>query len=265
MIDAHTHLNSEQLYPDRKLHLGDFEEAWWTWLITIWVNHLRNERALEIKQSYDWSVKVWASIWIHPGETTFGNCNSEEAAQEEIDKLIRLTYEHLGHLCAIGECGIDSHFERDSKIQAIQEKLFIAQCELAKDTKLPLVIHSRDNFELTYDVLSRYKQLKVYFHCRWYSPDEVQRLYDAFPELWIGFCGNLTYPKATQLRESFTHAKELWIKIVLETDAPYLSPQSLRGTQNAPQNVVVLYDRVKETYGIDKEVFIQHTKELYWW
>jgi len=265
MIDAHTHLNSEQLYPDREQHIHDFESAGWSWLVNIWVNHLRNLRALEIKKKYSWEVQVEATAGIHPWETTFGSCKSLDDAQLAIDQLVRLTYENLDSLSAIGECGIDSHFERNSEIQAIQQKLFVAQCELAKATKLPLVIHSRDNFDLTFDILNTYNDLKIYFHCRWYTSNEIQRVVQNFPQLWIGFCGNVTYPKAVELRESFDLATKLWAKIVLETDAPYLSPQSLRGSQNAPKNVMVLHKWAKEEFWIGKEVFIGNTKELYGW
>ena len=266
MFDAHTHLNSDQLYPDREIHLGAFQDAWWTWLINVWVNHIWNQRVLEIAQKVrekSDNIYVWSTIWLHPWETTFGNISSKEVAKIEIEKLHTLFYENKKDIIAIWECGIDSHFERNSTIQSLQEQLFLAQCELARKESLPLVIHSRDNFALTHDILKNYTDLKIYFHCRWYGPKEVEQAKETFPHLRIWFCGNLTYPKAHLLRDSFQQAKNLWVKIVLETDAPYLSPQATRGKQNSPKNIVHLYDYVAEKFGLEKEKIIWNIKSLY--
>lgn len=271
MFDAHTHLNADQLYPDREQHVQDFMLAWWTWLINIWVNDTRNQRALDItKKSKELpfgaeseGIFIWATIGLHPGETTFGNIISKEIADHEIQKLQNLYKDNKQHIVALGECGIDSHFEWNKEIEEIQTYLFIAQCELARKASLPIVIHSRDNFELTHQILSDYKDLDIYFHCRWYTAKEIEITQKSFWSLRIWFCGNLTYPKAHTLRESFEKAIELDISLVLETDAPYLAPQVVRGRQNIPAHVSHLYTWVQETYWVWAERFINTTKALY--
>lgn len=100
------------------------------------------------------------------------------------------------------------------------------QCELAKELQLPIVIHSRDDFESTFDVIKDFKGEKIYFHCFGYGAEEVKKLQEYFPCIRFGFCGNITYPKAQPLRDAFVACKRN--NIVLETDAPWLSPQPVR-------------------------------------
>ena len=82
---------------------------------------------------------------------------------EELKKLYK---ENSDYIVAIGECGIDSHFERNTDIERLQTKLFHEQCKFAQEVDLPIVIHSRDNFNLSYDIIKNYTDLKIYFHCR---------------------------------------------------------------------------------------------------
>jgi len=136
---------------------------------------------------------------------------------------------------------------------------------LAKELQLPIVIHSRDDFASTWDVIKNYKNEKIYFHCRGYGPDEIKILQDYFPQLWIGFCGNISYPKAQLLRDSlYVTCSE---SIVLETDAPYLAPQQMRGKTNEPANVVYIYEYVATILDIDQqklqESVAKNTKSLY--
>lgn len=100
------------------------------------------------------------------------------------------------------------------------------QCELAKEFQLPIVIHSRDDFESTFDVIKDFKEEKIYFHCFGYSAEEIRKLQEYFPHIRFGFCGNISYPKAQSLRDALLACDVN--NIVLETDAPWLSPQAVR-------------------------------------
>jgi TatD DNase family protein len=271
MFDAHTHLNSDQLFPDREQHVVDFIKAWWTWLINIWVNNAWNQRWCDIQKMMPsllethgaWDFFYGTTIGLHPWETTFGNITSQEAVDLACIELSSMVKKHNTTIVAIGECGIDSHFERNDTIESLQTQLFIYQCDLAREMSLPLVIHSRDNYDLTQEILQAYTDLDIYFHCRGYTDLEIEKAAKQFPSLWIWFCGNLTYPKAWPLRESFAKAKELGIDIILETDAPYLSPQVVRGRQNTPAHISHLYDFVHKTFDMPAQTFIENTKKLY--
>lgn len=104
--------------------------------------------------------------------------------------------------------------------------MFRMQCELAKELQLPIVIHSRNDFASTFEVIKEFKDEKIYFHCYGYGAEEVKILQEYFPQIWFGFCGNVTYPKAQQLRDALLECNVG--NIVFETDAPWLSPQVLR-------------------------------------
>ena len=279
--DAHTHLNSDQLYPERQTYLERFVEKWGKWIVNVWVDSERNERAIQIaeqaKQTYADSVFVKASIGIHPGEVSFGKIASSQDIQKEIAWLEKLYQQHPEEIVAIWECGIDAHYANYEIHKPLQQELFHAHAQLAKKLELPIIIHSRDHFADTMDVIQHYPELKVYFHCRGYTPEDIQLCAKQLPNLRVWFCGNITYPKAAPLRDSFQHILEYNqhiagnkqpIHILLETDAPYLSPQSKRWQQNEPINVIDIYAYVSTHYSIPLEqlqsILSTNFTHLYW-
>jgi TatD DNase family protein len=132
---------------------------------------------------------------------------------------------NLQHIVAIGECGIDLHYPGDPLIK-LQQELFARQCELARLYDLPVVIHSRDGYQETIDVLKDFADIKIYFHCYGYGEFEMQELQKAYKNIRFGFDGNITYPKAQNLRDALAACKRS--NMLLETDAPYLAPLPLR-------------------------------------
>ena len=164
---------------------------------------------------------VYAALGIHP----------HQAAGEEAARLAELA-ELLGHerAVAVGETGLD--FFRDYAPHAEQLLLFERQLELASDLGKPVVIHSRAADSDTARALERFRGTVV-LHC--FSlpellPVALERGY------YVSFAGNVTYPKAEELREA---AREVPAdRLLAETDSPYLSPQPRRGRPNEPANVV---------------------------
>ena len=88
------------------------------------------------------------------------------------------------------------------------------------------MIHSRDAFAETFEIIKHYPDLTFYFHCRGYGPDEINQLLEIFPKIFFGFDGNSSYPKSDHLRASARLLPKE--KILIETDAPYLSPEAFR-------------------------------------
>jgi len=154
---------------------------------------------------------------------------TEHITSDNLEELIHaLKEQYLSHkslVYAIGECGTDAHYDGGQTI-AFQQKVFDFQCKLARKYQLPIVVHSRDDFEGSLEVLKNYPDLKIYFHCWGYGPREIEILQKLFPKLRIGFCGNVSYKKAENLRESLAVVQSS--SLLLETDAPYLSPQIVR-------------------------------------
>ena len=134
---------------------------------------------------------------------------------------------------AIGETGLD--YYRDHAPRSDQERAFLAQIELARETGKPLVIHTRAADDDTLATLSqRAADLPVILHC-FSMPDRIEECL-AHERWWISFAGNVTYPKADELRAAMLRVPA--DRLLVETDAPYLSPQVLRGKPNQPANVV---------------------------
>ena len=279
--DAHTHLNSDQLYPERQTYLENFTLNWGKWLVNVWVDSERNKRAIQIAQQathiYNDRIFVKASIGIHPGEVSFGKIASSQDIQKQIAWLEKLYQQHPEEIVAIWECGIDAHYPNYETHRLLQQELFHAHAQLAEKLQLPVIIHSRDNFADTMEVIQHYPELKVYFHCRGYTPEDIQLCAKQLPNLRMWFCGNITYPKATPLRDSFQHILEYnqhtaentqHIHILLETDAPYLSPQSKRGQQNEPKHVIDIYTYVSIDYSIPlqqlQSTLSTNFTHLYW-
>ncbi len=170
------------------------------------------------------------------------NVVTSENITEKMDRLKQLYSDNKQYVVAIGECGIDLHYPNGLETLEIQKKLFIEHCKLARETGLPLVVHSRDAFDQTFEVLKDYTDLIIYFHCWGYGPQEFEILNSKFEKLFVGFCGNVTYKKVEKLRETLKLVP--LTQLLLETDAPYLTPQVIRGETNHPANVKYIYEFV---------------------
>lgn len=120
---------------------------------------------------------------------------------------------------------------------------------------MPLVVHSRDAFQDTLEILKEYTDLTIYFHCRGYGPEEFRILNSELKNLYVGFCGNITYKKAEELRETIKIVP--LTQLLLETDAPYLTPQIIRGEDNHPANVRYIYEFIAEFLKIAPEALSQ--------
>ena len=187
---------------------------------------------------------VFAAIGRHPNEAT----GFDEAAAAEIARLG--AHERVR---AIGETGLD--YYRDGADPADQRRAFAAQIEIAAKLALPIVIHARDpegGSEAIDEVFAmldaRAPGRPVILHC-FSAP---QRVADAAERGWYcSFAGNVTYPKSEGLREAAARVPE--DRILVETDAPYLSPQQLRGQRNQPANVVATARLLAELRGVSYE------------
>jgi TatD DNase family protein len=154
---------------------------------------------------------------------------------------------------AIGETGLD--FYRDTTSPAVQRRAFAAQIEVAADLKMPIVIHARDAEGETAAIDEIFATLDaraganpVVLHC-FSAP---QRVADAAERRWYcSFAGNVTYPRSEELRAAAAQVPE--DLVLVETDAPYLAPQSLRGKRNQPANVVETAQLVAAVRGVSYE------------
>jgi TatD DNase family protein len=219
LIDSHTHLHLCEP-PDEEL-VSRAREAGLSRILTVGTEDESNRLALEAAERFE---EVYAAVGVHPNAATgFGD---EELA------LLRETAAHP-KCVAIGETGLD--YYRDYAPRADQERAFAAQIELARELAKPLVIHTRAADDDTLRWLSqRAGGLRVILHC-FSMADRVQECLE-HDDWWFSFAGNLTYPKAADLRAAALRVPAE--RLLVETDAPYLAPQPIRGKPNSPADVV---------------------------
>ena len=261
LFDAHTHLNAAPLFADRQWYLQKFIDAGGVGLINSWASESYNIQGIEIAkqaeslklkaQSQKISLIVKATLGRHPLECVDNTIIADDIPAK-MKWLKELCLANKQYVVAVGETGIDVHYPNGPETLETQKALFIEHCNMARELNLPLVVHSRDAFQETLNILKNYTDLTIYFHCRGYGPDEFRMLNSEFWKLYIGFCGNVTYKKAEELRESLKIIP--LTQLLLETDAPYLTPQAVRGTTNHPANVKYIYDFVAEYLEIRLEV-----------
>ncbi len=248
MLDSHTHLNSWALFQDWEKYISDFEKAGWNRLVNSWSDLEYNKNWITICTKYRWKSYIKCTVGLHPLEVVEWKI-TQDNIDEELIRLENMYIENKGHVVAIWEIWIDVHYDLKPNLE-LQKELFDRQMKLARKYGLPVVIHSRDDFKSTYEILENYKDLKIYIHCRWYWPQEIAKMQNNIPNLWIGFCGNTTYPSAQNLRESL---KMIDLdKLLIETDAPYLPVKQFRGHTNTPAMITHLYDFISDFLWIER-------------
>ena len=233
MIDSHTHLDRSP-GSDAEL-VAAAREAGLRRILTVGTDSASCRAAIAAAEAHD---EVFAAVGRHPNDST----GYEDAVTEELRELARHP-----KVLAIGETGLDDY--RDYAPRADQERAFSAHMALAREIGKPLVIHTRAAEDDTIAMLDREAQgLEVILHCF----SMADRLDECLERgWWISFAGNVTYPKAQDLA---TAAERVPLeRLLLETDAPYLTPQALRKERNQPAYVVHTARVVAERRGIAYE------------
>ena len=229
MIDSHTHLDLCEP-PDSEL-VSAAEAAGVRRMLTIGIDGASCRAALAAAEAFP---QVYAAVGRHPNAAR----GFDEADLAELRALA--AHERC---VAIGETGLD--FYRDRAPRADQQRAFAAQIELARETGKPLVIHSRAAADETLAQLaSEAAGVRVVLHC-FSMPDQLAACLERGYE--ISFAGNLTYPSADDLRSAAAQVPE--DRLLVETDAPYLTPQPVRKHANQPAFVSHTFGLLAELRG----------------
>jgi len=215
-IDTHCHLDFPEFDPDRDEVLRQSRESGVSIIINIGSSLEGSRRAVELARRYD---AVFATVGIHPHEAD-GFQKQQEAALRKLAKNDKVV--------AIGEVGLD-YYKNYSRAEN-QRPLFVALVKLAKDLNLPLIIHTRQAQNDTLDILKKYLPLQAVVHCFSGDGDFLKQCLDL--GFFVSYTCNITYKKAENLRElvKITPLERMF----LETDAPFLPPEGLRGRRNEP-------------------------------
>jgi TatD DNase family protein len=275
LIDTHAHLYWDVYNDDLDEVIQRSIEAGVNTVINVGVDVEKSQMALkqvESELSKFPGFSAYSTIGIHPHESRKYASDLPAGRQgvsihQDIERLEQIYQSNISRCIAVGECGLDYYFgeieiatgssnpRNDEK--ELQRKLFQAQIDLAKKLNLPLIVHCRDdrskdpnNSEAWDEVLEMVGNHPTILHCYSGLPHTTNYILQT-TNLFVSFAATITYPKNEYLRDA---AKILPLeKILLETDCPFLPPQSKRGQRNEPANILEIAQLIADLKNISLE------------
>lgn len=241
-FDTHCHLYDVEGPGSLDEVVARAAEAGVEGILVVGLDLVSSRRAVELAEQYE---SVWAGAGVHPTSAK-GWDASWSAPIEEL-------FAHP-KVVAVGESGIDHYWDRT--FDADQEAAFRAHIELSKKHDKALVIHTRDSLDATLDVVADAEPPeRLVFHC--WSGDHAQLARALELGAYVSFAGNSTFKKNVSLRD--LASKVPGERILVETDAPYLTPEPHRGKSNEPAFVAHVGEALARVRGEDVETFAEMT------
>lgn len=213
LFDSHCHVHDERIVGGTDAAIAAARAAGVSGMLTVGCDRATSRAAIAVAASHD---DVWATVGLHPHDAVNG-----------VDTVVDLIAQP--GVVAVGEAGLDYYYDHSPR--DIQRTAFATQIQLAHEHDLPLVIHSRDAWDDTFDVLAAEGAPDgLVFHCFTGGPDEARRCLDVGG--LVSFSGIVTFPSAAEVQEA---ARLVPLdRLLVETDAPYLAPVPHRGRPNQP-------------------------------
>jgi TatD DNase family protein len=240
LIDAHCHINSDQLRADALNVVRRAGEVGVTRLLTVGAGLTTSAEAVELARLYA-TQGVYATVGVHPHDAKI-------VAGGLPESLLKLA--DAPRVAAIGETGLDYHYNHSP--HDAQKKIFRLHIEWAVRVGKPLVIHVRDAMRDALEILQdakpteHKKKTPLMFHCYAGGLEYLSAMRDLDAYLSIG--GPVTWPKNGELREVAARVPE--DRLFCETDAPWLTPSPHRGKLNEPAHVRLVYEEIARARGI---------------
>ena len=242
LIDTHCHLTFEQLAGDIDAVLTRSKAAGVTGWITVGTDTQQNRKVIELAERHE---NMYAAIGIHPHDAK----NVTAGTITELKKLAQNE-----KVVAIGETGLDFHY--DFSPRQDQRRAFVQQLKIATELNLPVIIHCREAFDETMEILERFGRgvKRAVFHCFGGSAQQAKIVMDR--GFYISFTGVVTFKNAEGVREA---AKIVPLaKLMLETDCPYMSPEPMRKQKvNEPALMLHTARCLAELKGMDLANFAE--------
>jgi TatD DNase family protein len=250
MIDSHCHLAGEEFAADLESVVARARDAGVTDALCILAAGNEAEAAQARLVHAAWpSVRFAVGIHPHQAGEWIGR----------IDEAVALVRRRVGEeaACAIGEIGLDYHY--DFSPREIQQELFTAQVQLARQLGLPIIIHTREATPDTFDILrgDGGAEVQGVFHC--FTGDEAMARAAIDIDFYVSFAGILTFPRAVEIRQAARIVPSN--RLLTETDSPYLAPVPLRGKRNEPAHVVRVVEKLAEVRSEPLDVVVHQVAE----
>ena len=250
IFDTHAHMDDRAFEEDREELLSRLPQEGIALLMNPGCSQASSLAAVELAKRYDY---LYAAVGSHPDA-------ADEVNEAALDCYRSLCRENP-KVKAIGEIGLDYHYEdipRD-----IQQRAFRAQMALAREEKLPVIVHEREAHEDGMNIVAEFPEVTGVFHCYSGSLEMAKWLIDR--GWYIGFGGVLTFKNA---RKALEVAANIPLeRIVLETDCPYMAPEPFRGKRNDPGKLYRVAEKLAQLRGLTAEevqtVTLENGKKLY--
>jgi TatD DNase family protein len=236
IFDAHAHYDDEQFDEDRQSIIKELSENGIEGVLNCGASIDGTRASVELANKYEF---FYAAVGIHP----------EHADQLTDEIMLELKQLSLNSkVKAIGEIGLDYYYEENPE-REIQKNTFIKQMELARELKLPVIIHDRDAHQDTLDIIKKFPEVKGEIHCFSGSVEFARECLKL--GYYIGFTGVVTFKNAKKVIEV---VKQVPLdRMLVETDCPYMAPVPFRGKRNRSEYVAHIINKIAEIKGISSE------------
>ena len=230
MIDSHCHLDHEPLFDDLDNVIKRAKEIGLQKLLTICTTLKSFEKIKELVKKDD---IIYGTYGIHPHEA-----KNDKVTSDVIIKQINLNEKIIG----IGETGLDFYYNHSDKLTQIYS--FEEHIKAALELDIPLIIHSRNAEEDTYEILNKFKKfnLKILMHCFTGSKEFAKKMLDL--NSYFSASGIITFKNSIDLQSTFKLIPNE--KLLIETDSPYLSPVPFRGKKNEPSYIIYTLEKLAQ-------------------
>ena len=242
MFDTHTHINTKKYENILENTITNAKNNGVNKILAVGMDLETSKLAIDIANNYE---NVFATVGIHPAYVN-------ESNHLDLDYLY-----NNDKVVAVGEIGLDFYWTKDNK--ELQIKVFEEQLQKAINLNLPVIIHTRNSFKETYEIVKKYEgKITGVFHC--FSSNLEDAIKTVELGFYIGIDGPITFKNNNT--ELIKIVKNIDLKnILIETDSPYLTPKPFRGKMNEPANVRYVAEKIAEIKNVDlSEVIKQTTK-----
>lgn len=245
IFDTHAHYDDEDFDADRDVLLQTLHKDGVERIVNIGASLASTGKTVELSEQYDF---VYAAVGVHPSDTA-------PLTDSDMDWLRELSAKEK--VVAIGEIGLDYHYDEPDR--GTQKKWFERQLSLAREVGLPVSIHSREAAQDTLEIMkaAHAEEIGGVIHCFSYGWDMAKIYLDM--GFYLGIGGVVTFKNGKKLKEVVS--KMPLERIVLETDAPYLSPEPYRGKRNHSGNLVFVVEEIAKIKGILVEEVYEATRK----
>lgn len=245
IFDSHTHLNDEHLYPEAAKYFKHAQNLGIVKLANVGSNQQLNDRSLELAAQYP---DMYSIIGWHPEDSIHYHEQQEQLLIEQLQSQ---------KVVAVGEIGLDYH--QTTSPRDVQKRVFKRQIDIAKQLHLPISVHNRDAFEDTYAILKEMgvSDIRGVMHSFNGDPEWLKKFLDL--GMLVSYSGVASFKKTHEVHDAVRQTP--FDSMLVETDAPYLSPEPLRGKQNEPAYSLYTVEALARICDVNPDVIAAHTYE----